>query len=80
MKCFETAIDFNSTLVEAWGLLTITYLDIGDSHLAEKVMVRATNLNPFDKKIQFYSENLIRVYEKFGPFFWKNLKINIRKY
>ena len=69
IKCFETAIDLNSTLIEAWGLLTVTYIDIGNMELAEEAMKRAVEFNPLDEKIQFYSDNLIRVYEKFGPFF-----------
>ncbi len=69
IKCFETAIDLNSTLIEAWGLLTVTYIDIGNIELAEEAMKRAVEFNPLDEKIQFYSDNLIRVYEKFGPFF-----------
>jgi hypothetical protein len=32
-------------------------------------MKTASELNPLDEKIQFYRDNLIRVYEKFGPFF-----------
>ena len=69
IKCFETATDLNSSLIEAWGLLTITYIDMGNVILAEEVMKKAIELNPLDEKIQFYSDNLIRVYEKFGPFF-----------
>ena len=69
IKCFETATDLNSTLIEAWGLLTITYIDMGNVKLAEEVMKKAVEFNPLDEKIQFYSDNLIRVYERFGPFF-----------
>jgi len=69
IKCFETATDLNSTLIEAWGLLTVTYIDMGNVKLAQEVMKKAVEFNPLDEKIQFYSENLIRVYEKFGPFF-----------
>ena len=69
IKCFETATDLNSTLIEAWGLLTITYIDMGNVILAKEVMKKAVELDPLDEKIQFYSDNLIRVYEKFGPFF-----------
>ena len=69
IKCFETATDLNSDLIEAWGLLTITYIDMGKMKLAEEVMKKAVEFNPLDEKIQFYSNNLIRVYEKFGPFF-----------
>jgi len=69
IKCFETATDLNSTLIEAWGLLTITHIDMKNLKLAEEVMKKAVKFNPLDEKIQFYRENLIRVYEKFGPFF-----------
>jgi len=69
IKSFETATELNSTLVEAWGLLTITFLDKGKFEIAEEVMRTAAKLNPNDEKIQFYRDNLIRVYKKFGPFF-----------
>jgi len=69
IKSFETATDLNSALIEAWGLLTITYLDLGKLEKAEAVMKTAAELNPNDEKIDFYRENLIRVYKKFGPFF-----------
>ena len=69
IKCFETATELNSTLIEAWGLLTVTYIDMKNVKLAQKVMEKAVEFNPLDEKIQFYSDNLIRVYEKFGPFF-----------
>jgi len=69
IKCFETAVDLNSSLIEAWGLLTITYIDMGNIKLAEAVMKKAVEFNPLDEKIQFYRDNLIRVYQKFGPFF-----------
>jgi hypothetical protein len=42
---------------------------MGSVKLAEEVMKKAVEFNPLDEKIQFYSDNLIRVYEKFGPFF-----------
>jgi len=69
IKCFETVTDLNPTLIEAWGLLTVTYIDMGNVELAEEAMEKAVEFNPLDEKIQFYSDNLIRVYEKFGPFF-----------
>ena len=69
INSFETATELNNTLIEAWGLLTITYMDKGNLKKAEEVMKEATKLNPLDEKIQFYRDNLIRVYEKFGPFF-----------
>ena len=69
INSFETATELNSSLIEAWGLLTITYMDKGELKKAEEVMKIAAELNPLDEKIQFYRDNLIRVYEKFGPFF-----------
>ncbi len=66
---FETATELNSTLIEAWGLLTITFLDKGKIEIAEEIMKTAAELNPNDEKILFYRDNLIRVYKKFGPFF-----------
>ena len=66
---FETATELNNTLVEAWGLLTITFLDEGKLEIAEEIMKTAAELNPNDEKILFYRDNLIRVYNKFGPFF-----------
>lgn len=69
INCFFTATELNPSLLEAWGLLTITYLEKGEKKLAEKTLEKAIQLNPKDKKIQFYHENLIRLYEKFGPFF-----------
>ena len=66
---FETATELNNTLIEAWGLLTITFLDKGELEKAEEIMKAAAEKNPHDEKIQFYRDNLIRVYKKFGPFF-----------
>jgi len=69
ISSFETATELNNTLVEAWGLLTITFLDKGELEKAEEIMKTAADKNPNDEKIQFYRDNLIRVYKKFGPFF-----------
>lgn len=69
IKSFETATDLDNAMIEAWGLLTITYMDKGKLKKAKDVMKTASELNPLDEKIQFYQANLIRVYEKFGPFF-----------
>jgi hypothetical protein len=44
-------------------------MDKGKHKKAKEVMKKAADLNPLDEKIQFYRKNLIRVYEKFGPFF-----------
>ena len=69
INSFKTATELNNALIEAWGLLTITYMDKGELKKADEVMKIAAELNPLDEKIQFYRDNLIRVYEKFGPFF-----------
>jgi len=69
IKSFETATDLNNTLIEAWGLLTITFMDKGKFKKAEEIMRTAAELNPNDEKIKFYRDNLVRVYKKFGPFF-----------
>jgi len=69
IKCFETAVELNSSLFEAWGLLTITHLDKKNMKLAEKTLEKAVELNPKEEEVLFYRDNLIRVYRKFGPFF-----------
>ena len=69
IKCLFTATELNPSLLEAWGLLAITYLEKNERSLAEKALEKASQLNPDDEKIHFYRENLIRLYEKFGPFF-----------
>ena len=69
IKSFETATDLDNAMIEAWGLLTITYMDKGEHKKAKEIMKTAVKLNPLDEKIKFYRDNLIRVYEKFGPFF-----------
>ena len=69
IRCFETAADLDNSMIEAWGLLTITYMDKGMVDKAKKAMDEAADLNPQDERILFYRNNLIRVYEKFGPFF-----------
>lgn len=69
IKCFKTAVELNSSLFEAWGLLTITHLDKENVKLAEKTLEKAVELNPKLEEVLFYRDNLIRVYRKFGPFF-----------
>ena len=69
IKSFETATELNNTLVEAWGLLAITFMDKDKFEKAGEIMKTAAELNPNDEKIKFYRDNLIRVYKKFGPFF-----------
>ncbi|TFG11740.1 MAG: tetratricopeptide repeat protein [Promethearchaeota archaeon] len=69
IDCFKTATELKASLLEAWGLLTITHMDNHDFMEAKATMERATEKNPNNEKIQFYKENLIRIYKKFGPFF-----------
>ena len=69
IDCFKSAIELNTSLLEPWGLLTITYMDNNDFIEAEATMERAARLNPSNEKVKFYKENLIRIYKKFGPFF-----------
>ncbi len=69
IDCFKAAIELNTSLLEPWGLLTITYMDNNEFMEAEATMEKAAKLNPSDEKIRFYKENLIRIYKKFGPFF-----------
>ena len=69
VNCFKTAVDINREMEEAWGLLTITFLDLDNINMAKKSIEKARELNPDNEKIDFYSKNLIRVYKNFGPFF-----------
>ncbi|MFX1340360.1 MAG: tetratricopeptide repeat protein [Promethearchaeota archaeon] len=69
IKCLQTAADINTSKMEAWGLLTMTYVDKGDLGLAKVIIEKAGRLNPYNPKIQFFRDNLVRVYSKFGPFF-----------
>jgi len=69
IKCFETATELDHEKEEAWGLLTITLIDSGKIDEAQEVIEKASRLNPTNYKLSFYKENLIHVYEKFGPFF-----------
>jgi tetratricopeptide (TPR) repeat protein len=69
IKCFETAVNLDNAMIEAWGLLTITYMDKNDKISATKTLKKAVKLNPENDTLRFYCKNLIRVYDKFGPFF-----------
>jgi tetratricopeptide (TPR) repeat protein len=69
IRCFETATDIDSEKEEAWGLYTITLIDNGNLEEAQEIIEKASRLNPLNNKLSFYKENLLRVYEKFGPFF-----------
>lgn len=69
IKCFETATELDCKKEEAWGLYTITLLDCGKFVEAQDIIEKASQLNPSNNKLLFYKDNLIHVYEKFGPFF-----------
>ncbi len=69
IHCFKMSTEFNPTKIESWGLLVVTYLDLNQDELAKKVLIEACEKNPDDPKLEFYKENLIYVYKKFGPFF-----------
>jgi len=69
IKCLKTATEINTSKIEAWGLLTMTLIDKGDLRGAEVIIEKAGSLNPYNPEIQFFRDNLVRVYSKFGPFF-----------
>ena len=69
IECFKTVTELKSSIEEAWGLYTVTLLDIGNISAAEVTIEKACELNPTNEKLKFYKENLIRIYKKFGPFF-----------
>ena len=62
IKSFNFALDLNITSEEAWGLLTLTYLDLNKIRKEKKIIEEAERTNPSNKKIQFYSRTLIRFY------------------
>lgn len=69
IKCLKTTTEINTSKIEAWGLLTMTLIDKGDLRGAEVIIEKAGSLNPYNPEIQFFRDNLVRVYSKFGPFF-----------
>ena len=69
VKCFHEATRLNSSMEEAWGLLTITYLDKHQEKKAEECLLNAVVKNPSSEELKFYEQNLIRIYKTFGPFF-----------
>jgi tetratricopeptide (TPR) repeat protein len=69
LQYFKTATELDSSMVEAWGLLTITYIDLNKIDEAQKSINNAAELNPSNEKLRFYSQNLIKIYLEFGPFF-----------
>jgi len=69
IECFNKTTELNRSMEEAWGLLTITYIDQGDLDLAKSTIEKAGQLNPYNTKLQFLRHNLIQTYMKHGPFF-----------
>lgn len=69
IDCFKTTTELNKSKEEAWGLLTITYIDQGDLELAKNTIEKAERLNPSNTKLQFLRHTLIQTYVKHGPFF-----------
>lgn len=69
IKSFQEALRLNNGIEEAWGLLAITYLDKGQEDKAEECLSSAVLTNPTNEELKFYEENLIRIYNTFGPFF-----------
>ena len=68
-ECFKVASELDNSMLEAWGLLTISLLDQGKIEIAKETIEKASRLNPYNSKIQFFRNNLIKLYTKFGPFF-----------
>ena len=69
IECLKTATELNTSKIEAWGMLTMTLVDKGKIEEAKSIIEKAGQLNPYNPKIQFFRDNLVRVYSKFGPFF-----------
>ncbi|MFX1392694.1 MAG: tetratricopeptide repeat protein [Promethearchaeota archaeon] len=69
IECFQKASNINISMLEAWGLLTITLIDQGNIKMAQQIIEKAHYLNPYNANIHFFSKNLVRIYKKFGPFF-----------
>lgn len=69
IKCLNAAVKLNTSKLEAWGLLTMTLIDKGEVNKAMAIIEKAGQLNPYNSKIKFFCNNLVRVYIKFGPFF-----------
>ena len=69
IECFKTATELNTSKIEAWGILTMTLIDKGHINEAKTIIEKAGKLNPYNPKIQFFRDNLVRVYSRFGPFF-----------
>lgn len=69
IRSFQKTVEFNNFMIEGWGLFTIMYLNKSKILLAENSLERAVELNPNNKKILYYRNNLIHLSEQFGPFF-----------
>jgi tetratricopeptide (TPR) repeat protein len=69
IRCFKKATNLNKSMEEAWGLLTITYLDTNQETIAKECLLNAVVANPSSEELKFYQQNLIRIYKTFGPFF-----------
>ena len=69
IECFKVASELDNSMLEAWGLLIISLLDQGKIEIAKETIEKASRLNPYNSKIQFFRNNLIKLYTKFGPFF-----------
>jgi len=69
IECFKVASALDNSMLEAWGLLTISLVDQGKIKIAKETIEKASRLNPYNSKIQFFRNNLIKLYTKFGPFF-----------
>ncbi|MFX1314867.1 MAG: tetratricopeptide repeat protein [Promethearchaeota archaeon] len=74
IECFKKTTELNRSMEEAWGLLTITYIDQGNLNLAKKTIERARQMNPNNTTIQYLQKTLIQTYIKYGPFFDINQK------
>ncbi|MFX1453707.1 MAG: tetratricopeptide repeat protein [Promethearchaeota archaeon] len=69
IACFKTASKLNKSIIDAWGLLAITYLDQGKIDMAQKILEKAAKFNQFNPIFQFLYLNLIQLWRKDGPFF-----------
>ena len=69
IECFKVVCELDNSMLEAWGLLTISLVDQGKIEIAKETIEKAGQLNPYNSKIQFFRNNLIKLYTKFGPFF-----------
>ncbi|MBD3193971.1 MAG: hypothetical protein GF317_02880 [Candidatus Lokiarchaeota archaeon] len=66
---FKKVVELDSSIEEGWGLLTITYCELKNVKKAKNTIIKASELNPSNERLEFYKDNLIRIYLNFGPFF-----------